>query len=85
MTLNKRACCSVAIPIIYKIVEIGDAFKADIVVERQALLEIKAIAAILPEHEAQLHTYLRLSNIRVGPLMNFNAPRLIDGLRRYIV
>jgi len=39
----------------------------------------------LPAHEAQLHTYLLLSNIRVGPLMNFNAPRLIDGLRRYIV
>jgi GxxExxY protein len=49
------------------------------------ILEIKAVAAILPPHEAQLHTYLRMSGIRVGLLLNFNATRLKDALRRHVV
>jgi GxxExxY protein len=75
----------VPIPVMYKDVPIGDGFKADIVVARELILEIKAVAAILPVHEVQLRTYLRLSGIRVGLLLNFNAPRLIEGLRRYVV
>ena len=75
----------VTIPVMYKGVPIGDGFKADIVVARDLILEIKAVAAILPVHEVQLRTYLRMSSIRVGLLLNFNAPRPIDGLRRYVV
>jgi GxxExxY protein len=66
-------------------VPIGDGFKADIIVARQLILEIKAVAAVLPVHEVQLRTCLRMSGIRVGLLLKFNAPRLIDGLRRYVV
>ena len=51
----------------------------------QLILEIKSVATILPVHEMQLRTYLRMSGIRVGLLLNFNAPRLMDGLRRYVV
>jgi GxxExxY protein len=54
-------------------------------VERQVILEIKAVAAILPAHEAQLQTYLRMSGIRIGLILDFNASRLIDGLRRFVV
>jgi GxxExxY protein len=75
----------VAIPIVYKGVPVGDGFKADIVVARELILEIKAVTAILPIHEVQLRTYLRMSGIRVGLLLNFNVPRLVDGLRRYVV
>ena len=75
----------VAIPIIYKAVPIGDGFRADIVVDRQVIVEIKSVAAILPVHEAQLHTYLRMSGLRVGLILNFNARRLTDGIRRYVV
>ncbi len=75
----------VAIPVTYEGVAIGDGFKADIVVARELILEVKAVAAILPVHEVQLRTYLRMSGIRVGLLLNFNAPCLIDGLRRYVV
>jgi len=74
-----------SIPVLYKGVSIGEGFKADIIVSRQVILEIKAIAVILPVHEAQLHTYLRMSAIRVGLLLNFNAHRLKDGLRRYVL
>ena len=70
---------------IYKGVTVGDGFKADIVVADQLILEIKAVAAIHPIHEVQLRTYLRMSGIRVGLLLNFNAQRLKDGLRRYVV
>ena len=75
----------VTIPIIYKSRPIGDGFKADIVVAREVILEIKAVAAILPVHEAQLHTYLSMSGIHIGLILNFHARRLVDGLRRYIV
>jgi GxxExxY protein len=75
----------VAIPIIYKGAPVGDGFKADIVVARELILEIKSVATILPIHEVQLRTYLRMSSIRVGLLLNFNVPRLVDGLRRYVI
>ena len=74
----------VALPVIYKGVPAGDAFKADIVVAHE-LMEIKAVAIILPIHEVQLRAHLRSSGIRVGLLLNFNVPRLVDGLRRYVV
>jgi len=54
-------------------------------VDRRLILEIKAVVTIIPAHEAQLRTYLRMSGIRVGLLLNFNAPRLVDGLRRAIM
>jgi GxxExxY protein len=74
----------VAIPVTYKGAQIGEGFRADIVVERQVILEIKAVAAILPAHEAQLLTYLRMSGIPIGLILNFHASRLIDGLRRFV-
>ena len=75
----------VAIPVIYKAKLIGEGFRADIVVVRQVILEIKSVAAILPTHQAQLHTYLRMSGLRIGLILNFNARRLTDGIRRYVV
>ena len=75
----------VAIPVVYKGAPVGDGFKADIVVAHELILEIKAVAAILPIHEVQLRTYLRMSGIHVGLLLNFNVPRLVDGSRRFVV
>ena len=74
----------VAIPIVHKGAPAGDGFKADIVVAHESIPEIKAATAILPIHEVQLRTYLRMSGIHIGLLLNFNA-RLVDGLRRYVV
>ncbi len=75
----------VGIPVIYKGVAVGEGFRADIIVDRKVILEIKAVATILPAHEAQLQTYLRMSRIPVGLILNFNVSRLIDGLRRFVV
>lgn len=74
-----------AIPVTCKGANIGEGFRADIVVERKVILEVKAVATILPAHEAQLQTYLRMSGIPVGLLLNFNTSRLIDGFRRFVV
>ena len=75
----------VPIPMLHKGEQVGDGFKADVVVAEQLILEIKSVATILTVREMQLRTYLRMSGIRVGLLLNFNAPRLMDGLRRYVV
>ncbi len=75
----------VPIPILYKGEQVGDGFRADVVVAEQLILEIKSVATILAVHEMQLRTCLRMSGIRVGLLLNFNAPRLMDGLHRFVV
>jgi GxxExxY protein len=75
----------VTVPVIYKGITIPLGFRADIIVENTIILEIKAVAALLPAHQAQLLSYLRMSQLRIGLLMNFHAPRLNDGLRRFIV
>ena len=74
----------VVIPVLYKGAEVGDGFKADIVVAGELILEIKALSTILPIHEVQLRTYLRMSGTHIGLLLNFNAPRLVDGLSRHV-
>ncbi|HEY1933808.1 MAG TPA: GxxExxY protein [Acetobacteraceae bacterium] len=75
----------VALPIIYKGRRLSFEYRMDIVVEPGLVLEIKSVARLLPLHEAQLLTYLRLSGHRVGLLMNFNCPVLKDGIRRRVL
>jgi GxxExxY protein len=75
----------VALPVVYKDVRLDCGYRMDIVVEQALILEIKAVEQIVPLHEAQILTYLRLSGIRVGLLMNFNAIALRHGLRRFVL
>ena len=60
------------------------AAKSDMVVEDVVLLELKAVERLMPIHEAQVLTYLKLSKLHVGMLINFNVPRLVLGLRRFV-
>ena len=57
-------------------------YRLDIVVENQVILEIKAVERLMPIHEAQLLTYMKLSGIRTGLLLNFHVAVLKDGIRR---
>lgn len=75
----------VSIPLVYRGSKIADGFRADFVVAERLILEIKSLAVVLPVHHAQLLTYLRLSGLQIGLLMNFNEPRLIDGLHRVVL
>ena len=72
----------VPLPLVYKEVKLDCGYRMDIVVNGELILEIKAVERLLPIHEAQMLTYLRLSGIRTGLLMNFNTPILKQGLRR---
>jgi GxxExxY protein len=74
----------VPLPVIYEDVHLNQGYFADIIVEHTVLLELKSIERILPVHEMQTLTYLRLSGCAIGLLMNFNGAMLKDGLRRFI-
>jgi GxxExxY protein len=74
-----------SIPVMYKGMPISLGFRADIVVAGAVIVEIKGVADFVPVHQAQILTYLRMSGIRVGLLLNFHARRLTDGLLRFVV
>lgn len=70
------------LPIIYKSHVLPDAYRLDMIVDGRIVVEVKAIEKTLPVHSAQVLTYLRLTRTEVGLLINFNVPRLIDGVTR---
>ena len=72
----------VRLPIVYKGHRINTDLIIDVLVEQSLVLEIKAVAQILPVHEAQLLTYLRVSGVKMGMLLNFNEETLKQGIRR---
>ncbi len=73
------------LPLIYKNVMLECGYRLDIVVENQVIIEIKTVNSIAPIHEAQLLSYLKLSNCKIGLLINFNVIVLIDGIRRMML
>jgi GxxExxY protein len=75
----------VALPVTYKGVALECAYRMDIVVEGQVVVEIKAVDAVLPVHEAQLLTYLKLSGLKIGLLLNFHEEVLRKGIKRRIL
>lgn len=74
----------VRVPVIYKGVTIDCAYKLDLLVNGTVILELKSVAAVLPVHEAQLVTYLKLTGTPLGLLVNFNVPLLKAGIVRKI-
>ena len=74
----------VPIAIRYKGLDIEASYRADLVVEEAVLVELKAVEHLLPVHEVQALTYLKLSGLRVALLMNFNTRSLKNGLRRFV-
>ena len=74
----------VPLSVIYEDMHLNGAYYADIIAERSVLVELKSVEHLLPVHEAQTLTYLRLSGCEVALLMNFNSVMLKNGLRRFI-
>ena len=72
------------LPIEYDGLTIAIGYRVDLLVENEVIVEVKAIETILPVHEAQLLSYLKLSRKRVGLLINFNVAHLQQGIRRKI-
>ena len=75
----------VGIPVSYRNAQLDVGFRLDLLVDRAVVVEIKSINALASIHAAQVLTYLRFSNIRLGYLVNFNTTRLKDGLRRLVL
>jgi GxxExxY protein len=70
------------LPIFYKDVMLDCGYRLDLVIEEQVIIEIKSVNSIVPIHEAQLLSYLKLSGCKRGLLLNFNVMMLRDGIRR---
>jgi len=74
----------VQVPIKYKNISIDCAYRADVIVKNQLIVEVKHVEKIIPVHEAQLLTYLKHKNVKLGLLLNFNVKLLKDGIIRKI-
>ena len=75
----------IALKLNYKGVEMDGGYRIDFVFDKRVVVELKAVEEVLPVHEAQLLTYLKLAGIRVGLLINFNKPVLKDGIYRRVL
>lgn len=73
------------LPICYEGTTIEGAYRVDLLVDDQLIVELKAVDQLLPIHSAQLLTYLRLSGNRLGLLINFNTPLIKDGIKRIVL
>jgi GxxExxY protein len=73
------------LPLIYKGEPLGDDMIMDFYLPDQLVVELKTVEKLMPIHDAQLLTYLRLSKTHVGLLINFNVPLLKDGIKRLVV
>lgn len=75
----------IPLPVTYKGASLDCGYRLDLVVKDAAVVELKAVESLLPIHEAQLLTYLRMSGKKVGLLINFNVPVLRDGILRRVL
>ncbi|RPJ25805.1 MAG: GxxExxY protein [Chloroflexi bacterium] len=75
----------VKLPLNYKGIDLDTGYVIDLVYDKQVIVELKAVERVIPVHEAQLLTYMRLTEIRVGLLINFNVPVLKDGIYRRVL
>ena len=74
-----------ALPIVYEGERLDAGYRLDLVIEGAVIIEVKSIDALAPIHDAQVLTYLKLSGLRVGLLMNFNVALFKQGLKRFVV
>jgi GxxExxY protein len=72
------------IPVCYEDVNLDLGFRADLIVENLVIVELKAIEKVLPVHKKQLMTYLKLTGIKLGMLVNFNVNLIKDGIERFV-
>jgi GxxExxY protein len=84
MTLQQIAFrLQVPTPVEYKGLRLACAYKADVIVQERVIVELKSVETVTALHHAQLLTYMKVSRAEVGLLINFNVPRLIDGVKRF--
>lgn len=85
--LQRRGCRIVrqrVIPVFYEGVKLDLGFRADVIVDRKVIIEVKSVEALAPVHAKQLRTYLRLMDLRLGLLINFNVDLIKNGIKRVV-
>jgi len=75
----------VSLPIVFKGEQLDADFRIDLLVEREIIIELKAVDTLLPVHDAQLLTYMKLAEKKLGLLINFNVSKLVDGFKRKVL
>lgn len=71
-------------PVVYKGIRLDCGYRVDIIVDKKVILELKSVAEVKPIHKAQLLTYLKLSGLKLGMLLNFNVQLMKDGINRFV-
>jgi GxxExxY protein len=71
-----------AIPLKYENIKLDIGFRTDIIVEKKVIIEVKAIEALAPVHKMQLLTYLKITDLKLGLLINFNSENLSENIKR---
>lgn len=82
--MDLRVVCELILPVQYEAVQIDAGYRIDMLIEESVIIENKAVERILPIHEAQLLTYLKMKNCRLGYLLNWNVPVMKDGIKRMV-
>ena len=75
----------VPLPVRYKDILLDCGYRIDLLVRGELIVEIKSVEALLPIHQAQILTYMRLANVPIGLLVNFNVTRLQTGIKRFVL
>ena len=73
-----------AVPVVYKEVKLDAGYRIDLLIENKVIIEIKCVEALADIHTAQLLPYLKLKDLKLGLLINFNSVRVVDGLKRIL-
>lgn len=74
----------VSLPLIYKGIKLEAGYRIDLIVEDKVIIEVKSVEALADIHTAQIITYLKLKNIKLGLLINFNSVKVVDGIKRIV-
>jgi GxxExxY protein len=81
---GSQVMCEVILPIVYRGISIDAGYRIDMIVDNCIIIEHKTVERLLPIHEAQLLTYLKMKNCRLGFILNWNVPRMKDGIKRMV-
>jgi GxxExxY protein len=81
---GSQVMCELVLPIVYRGMSIDAGYRIDMIVDDCVIVEHKTIERILPLHEAQLLTYLKMKNCKLGFILNWNVPRMKDGIKRMV-
>lgn len=81
---NLQVKRQVLVPLIYKDIRLDEGFRADIVVENKVIVELKSVEKVMNSHKKQVLTYLKMTNLKLGYLLNFGEEKMVDGITRIV-